>query len=95
MKNKEHILKLIDLLYNECISAGGDGDVIWYSRLRTTQELMTIVEEYNNTLPHPFELRFIQDDSIEWGANQEWIIITNNENIYNNWPDYGQFVLKY
>ena len=25
---KEHIIKLIDLLYNEVISAGGDGDAV-------------------------------------------------------------------
>ncbi len=30
--NKEHILKLIDFMYCEMCSSGGDGDGIWYTR---------------------------------------------------------------
>ena len=27
---KQHLLKIIDLLYNECKRSGGDGDAIWF-----------------------------------------------------------------
>jgi len=92
--NKEHLLKIIDLLYNECISAGGDGDALWYSKYYKINVLLPLVEEYNNTLKFPFEIKKVDETTIHWGTNQEWIIITNNEDIYNTCPVWSQFVLR-
>ncbi len=52
--DKEHTLKIIDLLYNECFSAGGDGDALWYSKHCKIDVLLPLVEEYNSTLKFPY-----------------------------------------
>ena len=54
---------------------------------------MPLVEEYNSKLKYPFEIQ-ITDGDIHWGKNQEWIIITSNEEVYNTAPTWMQFVLK-
>jgi len=88
-----HVLKIIDILYNDCISAGGDGDALWYLRDYTIDEILPLVEEYNSKLEYPFEIE-ITDGDIHWGQNQEWIIITPNRKTYNTAPTWMQFVLK-
>lgn len=91
--DKTHLVKIIDLLYKECISAGGDGDALWYSKYYQINTLLPLVEEYNNDLNYPFEI-IMRDNSIHWGKGQEWIIITNDESVYNNCPKWAQFVLR-
>lgn len=92
--NREHLFKIIDLLYTTCISAGGDGDALWYSKYHKIDTLLPLIEEYNNTLKFPFKIDRIDNNTIHWGINQELIIITNNEDIYINCPVWSQFVLR-
>lgn len=98
-----HLLKIIDLLYTECISAGGDGDALWYSRFYDVKDLLLLVEKYNSSLKFPFKIIkdsndtincIISEGTIRWENDQECIIITNDESLYVNWPKWGQFVLK-
>lgn len=92
---KDHIMSIIDLLYNECISAGGDGDGAWYSRFYNIQDIALLVREYNSKLKFPFNIKWIDENTLFWGEEQEAIIITNDEEKYKNWPDYIQMILKY
>ena len=31
MGSREHLMKLIDFIYHEVLSSGGDGNAFWYS----------------------------------------------------------------
>ena len=89
---KEHILKIIDILYSECISAGGDGDAMWYSKVYSVDSLYPLVEEYNNSLKFP--LTVAKDEfTILWYDGQEYIIITNDKKLYDERPEWSQFVI--
>jgi hypothetical protein len=92
--NKEHILKLIDLLYNECLSAGGDGDALWYSRYYDVNDILPLVQEYNSKLKWPWKIE-LKDTHINWGDNQEWITITNSEEYYDASPFWIQMKIRY
>lgn len=92
--NDEHLLKIIDLLYNECVSSGGDGDALWYSRFYTIDRILPLVRKYNSTLKCPFKIDIQDGKTIHWGDNQEWIIITTDELVYLSSPSCIQFVLK-
>jgi hypothetical protein len=83
---KEHLMKLIDLIYNEVIDAGGDGDAVWYSRFYDINDILPLIKEYNDKLKFPWEIH-IKDKRIDWGNDQEWAIITNDENEYNGFPE--------
>ena len=91
--DKEHVLKIIDILYNECISACGDGDALWYSTYYKIEELLPLVQEYNSELSYPFDI-MTEDKTIYWIRGQESIIITNDESLYINAPSWQQFLLK-
>ena len=92
--NREHILKLIDLLYHECISAGGDGDALWYSRFYDVNDILPLVQEYNSKLKFPWKIE-LNDNNINWGDNQEWVTITNDEESYDLSPKWIQMKVKY
>jgi hypothetical protein len=91
-EEKQHILKIIDILYNECVSAGGDGDAMWYSEYYDIDTLYPLVEEYNNSLKFPFKVA--KDElTISWYDGQEYIIITNDKKVYDERPGWSQFVI--
>lgn len=92
INQKEHILKIIDILYNECISMGGDGDAMWYSEVYSIDSLFPLVEEYNNSLKFPFKVA--RDElTIFWYDGQEGIMITNDKKLYDERPEWSQFVI--
>lgn len=92
--DKQHILKLIDFLYNEVISAGGDGDSLWYSRYYDINEIEKVLAEYNSQLKFPWQIN-LSGKTIQWGENQEWVIITNDEQVYLRSPDWQQCKIRY
>lgn len=94
MSSREHLMKLIDLLYNECASAGGDGDALWYSRYYRVTDILPLVKEYNSKLKFPSEIKII-DNNIHWGDNQEDIMITNNKDWFDTAPDWIQMKVIY
>lgn len=92
--NRTHLLKLIDLLYQEVRSAGGDGDALWYSRYYGIKDILSLIEEYNNSLEHKWNIDFREEEgSIYWWNDQESVLITNDEEIYNNMPSWQQFLV--
>ncbi len=90
---KEHLLKLIDFLYHEVLSAGGDGDALWYSRFYDIKDILPLIEEFNSKLKYPWEINW-NPNGINWGNGQEWALITNSEECYKDCQNW-QAVIKY
>lgn len=92
--DKEHILSLIKWIHQEVLSAGGDGDFLWYSRFYKIEELFPLVEEFNNSLKWKWTLRtngktiWLEDNQMGWAT-------TNDESLYLNAPSWQQGLLKY
>lgn len=89
-KTKVHLLKLIDWLFDEIVSAGGDGDAYWYSRYYSVKDLFVLVEEYikkDKSFSWNLELK---DDKISCWRDQECLVITNKESDYLSFPTWGQ-----
>ncbi len=92
---KEHIIKLIDLLYNEVISAGGDGDALWYTRFFDLNEIKTIVKEYNDTNNIKWQINEDRPGTFTWGKGEEAAIFTDDINEFNSSPDWIQMKIIY
>jgi hypothetical protein len=91
-ENKEHLLKLIDWIYDEVKSSGGDGDCLWYSEFYDVKDILVLVEGYNEKLK--WQVAFDEGRKlISWWDGQEGILITNNEEIYNSRPSWQQCVI--
>lgn len=93
-EQKKHLLKLVDFLYCEVCSAGGDGDSLWYSRFYNVKDLLPIIEEYNDKLKFKWKID-TDDKNIYWGEHQEGMIITNDEEKFNNSPEWIQCKIRY
>lgn len=93
-ETKDHLLKLIDFLYNEMVSSGGDGDALWYSTYYNVEDIKVLVETYNSKLKFPMTIE-IRGESLHWGDNQEWIVITNDSEYYHTSPDWIQIKVRY
>ena len=88
---KIHIKNLINWLIAEVISAGGDGDALWYSRSYSVDEIFSILKEcdlYDFTIDK-------QDNRITFGTGQEWLVITNDERDGMNAPSWQQVRICY
>lgn len=95
-EEKQHLLSLIDFLYKEVGGAGGDGDALWYSKYYDVADIKSLIEEYNSKTPFPWEIHYDKENKrLYWGANQEGMIITNNEELYKNAPSWQQILIKY
>lgn len=87
-----HLLKLIDWLYNEVKSAGGDGDALWYSKYYDTADLLPLVKEYNEGLKRKWTIDYT-GGLIHWWNGQEGILITNKEEVYKSAPSWQQCIV--
>ena len=95
---KKKLLALIDWLFNEVVDAGGDGDALWYSKFYDVKDIRPLIEEYQKDFCHKWHIQWGLNgngNTIHWSDNQEGIIITNNEDLYNNAPSYQQVLIKY
>ena len=89
-------MSLIDFLYHECKSSGGDGDAFWYSRFYDIEDIEVLVEEYNSKLPRPWKILYSKEKGrIDWGNDQEWINITNDEELYKTVENWIQAIIRY
>jgi hypothetical protein len=93
--NKEHILKLIDFLFNEVISSGGDGDALWYSHYYELDDIKPLLEEYNSKHNLNWEIKHDALDILNWGKDQEWITITTDKKVADFAPDWAQIKIYY
>ncbi len=93
-QNRPHLLNLINWLYNEVVSAGGDGDALWYSKYYSVKDLLPLIEKVNSQLK--FKWKITGDDkNIFWGEHQEGVCITNDEELYKSSPRWQQCLIKY
>jgi hypothetical protein len=75
---------IIDILYQSCIAEGGDGDALWYSPNYSVEDILPLIKEYNDKLKYPWSIDFQkEEETILWGEQQEWVIITNDKKYYD------------
>jgi hypothetical protein len=90
----EHIENLLRWLINEVMSAGGDGDAIWYSENYTIEYILPYVQKVNEelNLKWDIETKVASDGKlyIVWYWCQSCLIITNSKEMWNNKPDWSQ-----
>lgn len=90
-QTRPHIKRLINWLITEVISAGGDGDALWYSRFYHVDEILPVLQECEL---YDFVI-YKKENSITIGKDQEWFMITNNEEDWNNTPSWQQIKIQY
>lgn len=96
---KQRIFKLLECLYDEVMSAGGDGDGLWCSRFYDINDIFPIVEEFNNSQKYPWKITKEDDNDGTYilltGHIQDYIIITNSEEKFLCPPEWQQIVVRY
>ena len=92
--NKPHLKTLIKWLFDEVVSAGGDGDGIWYSKYYNAKDIKNLILE-EKLLPIGFEITKDNDQSVSFGEGQEWLTITNDEEEFDRRPSWQQVSLIY
>lgn len=86
-----HLLALIKWLYAEVLSAGGDGDAIWYSKFYWVDEIFELVKEFNDSNSWKWEVSLDSENKrINWWCGQSSILITNNKEDFDNRPSWQQ-----
>lgn len=94
MDDEYRLRKLLDFLYDEVRSAGGDGDAMLYLSYFDFDWVMEIVMHWNANLEHRWN--FMRDgDIMTLYDNQEGIIITKDKNVYDNRPDWQQISIEW
>ena len=86
---KQHIFKLLDWLLEEVESAGGDGDGVWLTEIYDVADLFPIIHSHLERGNRWKELR-LEGKSIHISNQQEWLVITNDRDYYNNLPNWIQ-----
>ena len=92
--NREHVITLIRWLFNEVLSAGGDGDGIWYSHYFDIEDILQLIAD-ENLCPSFFKAEVKDSKTISFGRGEEWLIITNDKEVFNNRPSWQQISLSY
>lgn len=86
--------KLIDLLYHSVLSEGGDGDALWLSRHTSLEKIEELIKAYNEENNIGWKLER-NEHRIAWGKDQEWVCILDNEEVFNNCPDWMVLKIRY
>jgi hypothetical protein len=89
-----HINNLLKVLHYEVVSSGGDGDAMWYTRFYDIDDIQEIIIHYNEENNIGWEVER-NGRSITWGIDQEWAIITDDIDEFNNSPDWIQMKIIY
>lgn len=87
-------IKILDTIYFSIISEGGDGDAIWLSRYTSLDEIKILLNKYNIEKNIDWIIEE-NDNHLMWGIDQEWTIITCDENFFNSQPNYITLRIKY
>ena len=87
--NKEHLITLIKWLIEEVGSSGGDGDALWYSKYYDVKDIKKLIIK-ENLCGKWWGPAFETEDTFCIGSNQEWLIITNNEESFKDRPPWTQ-----
>lgn len=86
-----HAETVIKWLLEEVMSAGGDG--IWYSKYLSISQIESIITN-GNLLPKYWTME-VKNGELHLGENQEWLIITNDKNSFDNRPSWQQVSLDW
>lgn len=86
--------KTIDLIYNSIISEGGDGDAYWLVKFTTLDHIHELLQEYNIKHNTGWIIDKKEGYTI-WGGGQEWCIITDNKEFFNNCPSWIILKIEY
>jgi hypothetical protein len=90
--NSEHMIVLIKWLIDDVLSAGGDGDGIWYSKYYNVKDIKSFIET-NNLLPKHWVINVHNENAFSIGENQEWLYITNKQEDFDSRPFWQQVSL--
>jgi hypothetical protein len=92
--DKEHIFSLLSFLHKEVISSGGDGDALWYTRFFDLNDLYELLKEFNeiNSIGWTIEK---ESNQISWGIGQEWALIIDSKELFDQTPDWYQIKIQY
>ena len=94
--DKQHLMDLIEWLYAESLSAGGDGDALWYSGQYNVKDILPLVEEVNARHGNKWKVDKIGEVGILWhGPPEESVEITNDESYFNAAPSWYQVKVRY
>jgi hypothetical protein len=93
--NEIHIFSLLEFLHDEVMSSGGDGDALWYTRFYDIRDIERIVRDYNDEHSIGWDVDTVDDNTINWGIDQEWVTITNDLKTFNESPDWIQIKIRY
>ena len=85
--------KIIDLLYSSVVAEGGDGDALWLSKYTPLVDIIPMLDKYNEEHNTGWKIE-VGENYINWGDNQEWVLITNSKEIYNEQPDWITLRIK-
>jgi hypothetical protein len=88
----EHMISMIKWLTDEVMSAGGDGDGIWYSKLFNVKDIKSFIE-VNNLLPKFWAINIDNENAFSIGEGQEWLYITNKKEDFDARPFWQQVAL--
>ena len=92
--NREHLKTLIRWLWDEAQSAGGDGDAMWFSNHFRVEDLLPLVQEVNSESKRPWMVN-LNGKTISWWHDQEWVTITNDEEMFRTSSDWIQAKIRY
>ena len=87
--------KVIDLIYHSISSEGGDGDAIWLSRFESLDKIEELIKVYAIENNIKWNLQRDDEHTISWGQGQEWGIITDDEVLFNNSPEWSVLKIRY
>ena len=93
--NKQIIKKVLDLIYSSIVLEGGDGDAIWFSKYTSLNNLVSLIEEYNNENKTNWDIKLTDEKHFLWGKDQEWVIITDNKEFFENQADWITLKINY
>ena len=91
-RNRQHIITLINWIIDEVISAGGDGDALWYSKYYSIDDIYLLLKEIG--FKHEWKIEK-HEDYISLSLWQEGIIITNNQKHWDEAPSWEQVMIRY
>jgi hypothetical protein len=93
--NRDHIEDLLSWLLQEVISAGGDGDGIWYSKYYDVRQIAEVFLDFFKfhkwKIEMGYDTLFISPEH----PSQEGLVITNNKKTFDQRPSWQQVAIQY